>query len=245
MVVLREKTVASYVTENIKTAHIFKKYGIDFCCSGNISVEEACNQYNVSYITLEQELSKVDVIKDVIEDYNKWGLDFLMIYIENTHHVYIRESIPILIQCANNVATVHGKQYPYLLKIAELLREMDCELTDHLRKEEKILFPYIKQLITFKKENKRIPLPPFQTIHNPIRVMETEHHNSGSIFKTLKELTNNFTAPSNASTTWKVLYAKLEEFEQDLYKHIHLENNILQPKAIALENDILLNHQND
>ena len=96
MVTSNEKTVADYVTENIKTAHIFKKHGIDFCCGGNISIEKACAKKNVDQEVLEKELNQVDALRDVIEDYNKWELDFLMIYIENVHHTYVKESIPLI-----------------------------------------------------------------------------------------------------------------------------------------------------
>lgn len=238
MVSSKEKTVADYVTENIKTAHIFKKYGIDFCCGGNISIEKACAKKNIEVKLVEKELSEVGVVRDLIEDYDKWDLDFLMIYIENVHHTYVKESLPLISQYANKVAKVHGQRYPEVIEINSLFHEVANELLSHLEKEERILFPFVKQLFEAKKQNSMVKLPPFNTVNNPIRMMEYEHENAGDIFKKISQLTNNYTPPKDACNTHKALYSKLEEFEQDLHKHIHLENNILHPKAIRLENEI-------
>ncbi len=238
MVVSSNKTVADYVTENIKTAHIFKKYGIDFCCGGGISVEKACAKNNVDLAILEKELAKVDVIKDVIEDYDKWELDFLMIYIENIHHTYVRESLPIISQYANKVAKVHGHHYIEVVEINQLFHEVANELLSHMQKEEQVLFPFIKQLVQAEKEGRKNTTLPFGTVNNPIQMMEHEHESAGNIFKEISRLSNNYTPPEGACNTFRALYAKLEEFEQDLHKHIHLENNILHPKAILLEKKI-------
>lgn len=240
MVASKEKTVADYVTENIKTAHIFKKYGIDFCCGGGITIEKACAKKNVNQAVLEKELLEVDVVKDLIEDYDKWELDFLMIYIENVHHTYVRESLPIISQYANKVAKVHGHHYEEVVIINQLFHEVANELISHLQKEEQVLFPFIKQLVTAKKEGSKNITPPFGTVNNPINMMEHEHENAGDVFKEIARLANNYNPPAEACNTFKALYAKLEEFEQDLHQHIHLENNILHPKAIKLEKEIVV-----
>ena len=239
MVMSKDKTVADYVTENIKTAHIFKKYGIDFCCGGGITIEKACKKHKVNQVDLEKELAEVDIVKDIIEDYDKWELDFLMIYIENVHHTYIRESLPIISQYVNKVAKVHGHHYSEVIEINQLFHEVANELLSHMQKEEQVLFPYIKQLVQAKKEGDNSVIPPFGTVNNPIKMMEYEHESVGNIFKQIAKLSNNYTPPEGACNTFRALYAKLDEFEQDLHKHIHLENNILHPKAILLEKDIL------
>lgn len=236
---IKEKTVADYVTENIKTAHIFKKHGIDFCCGGAISVEEACAKNNVDSKVLENELLEVDAVKDVIEDYNKWELDFLMIYIENVHHTYVKESLPLISEYANKVAKVHGNHYAEVVKVNELFHTVANELISHMQKEEQILFPFIKKLVDAKKTERKNVIAPFGTVKNPIQMMEHEHENAGDIFKNIAELTNNYTPPKEACNTFKALYAKLDEFEKDLHQHIHLENNILHPKAIALEKKLM------
>lgn len=232
------KTVAEYVTENIKTAHIFKKYGIDFCCGGAITVEKACAKKNVNQAILEKELAEVDVVKDIIEDYDKWDLNFLLIYIENVHHTYIKESLPIISQYVNKVAKVHGHHYTEVVKINQLFHEVANELISHMQKEEQILFPYIKQLVKAHKNKTTLTPPPFISIHNPISMMEHEHDKVGNTLKMISKLSNNYTPPKEACNTFRALYAKLEEFEQDLHKHIHLENNILQPKALLLDKQI-------
>ena len=188
---------------------------------------------------LEKELVEVDAVKDLIQDYNKWELDFLIIYIENVHHTYVRESLPLISQYANKVAKVHGHNYTYVVKINELFHEVANELLAHMQKEEQVLFPFIKQLVEAKKEGIKNILAPFGTVNNPINMMENEHESAGDIFKEIAKLTNNYTPPTEACNTFKALYAKLEEFEKDLHKHIHLENNILHPKAIALEKQLM------
>ena len=233
----REKTVADYVIENIKTAHIFKKYGIDFCCGGSVSLEKACKKKEIDIETIEQELLTVDKI-DYMHDYDKWSLDFLIDYIVNVHHSYVNESIPIISQYAAKVAKVHGQHYKEVVEVNQLFHVVANELLGHLQKEEQVLFPYVKQLIDAKKNGGMKTYPPFGTVNNPIRMMEYEHENAGEIFQEIASLTNNYTPPEGACNTFKALYAKLEEFEQDLHRHIHLENNILHPKSIELEREL-------
>jgi len=239
MTITENKTVAEIVTENIKTAHIFKKYGIDFCCGGSISIEEACSKKGVDYTLLEKELVTVDKVVDQEHDYNKWDLHFLIDHIINVHHKYVEESIPLLLQYANKVAKVHGHHYVEVVEINSLFHEVAQELSAHMHKEELILFPYIKQLVKAEKEGSTLSRPHFGTVNNPIQMMESEHENAGDIFKSIAKLSNDYTPPDEACNTFRALYAKLEEFEQDLHKHIHLENNILHPKAIALEKKIV------
>jgi regulator of cell morphogenesis and NO signaling len=236
MNITESKTVAEIVTENIKTAHVFKKYGIDFCCGGGITIEKACTKKGVDYTILEKELTAIDDVVNKAYDYDKWDLNFLIDHIINVHHKYVEESIPLLLEYSNKVAKVHGHHYVEVVEINSLLQEVANELSAHMKKEELILFPFIKLLVKSNKEGTDSPLPPFGTINNPISMMEHEHETVGEIFKTINRLSNNYTPPEEACNTFRALYAKLEEFEKDLHQHIHLENNILFPKAIALEN---------
>jgi regulator of cell morphogenesis and NO signaling len=236
MNITEDKTVAEVVTENIKSAHIFKKYGIDFCCGGGITIEKACAKKDVNYSQLVEELSKVDNPSKAY-NYNNWKLDFLVDHIENVHHTYVEENIPLILQYSNKVARVHGHHYSEVIEINNLFTEVANELSAHMKKEELILFPFIKQLVKAEKENTTAPSPHFGTVNNPIQMMENEHENAGNIFKEIARLTNNYNPPEGACNTFKALYAKLDEFEQDLHQHIHLENNILFPKAIQLENN--------
>lgn len=234
---IKEKTVAEVVADNIKTAHVFKKYGIDFCCGGGISIDKACEKKNLNFEDVINELLSVDTILRTY-DYNNWKLDFLIDHIVNIHHTYVEESIPLIKQYAERVAKVHGQSHKEVVKINSLFVEVANELTTHMKKEELILFPYIKHLVKCNEENTTPNKAHFGTVENPIQMMEHEHETAGDIFKEISMLTNNYSPPEGACNTFKALYAKLEEFEQDLHHHIHLENNILHPKAINLENNL-------
>ncbi|MCF8274204.1 MAG: iron-sulfur cluster repair di-iron protein [Flavobacteriaceae bacterium] len=228
------KTVAEVVAENIKTAHVFKKYGIDFCCGGGVTIDKACEKKNLDYFKLKEELLNVDEAPKAY-NYNAWNLDFLIDHILNVHHAYVVETIPLILQYANRVAEVHGHHYSEVKEINKMFNEVANELTSHMKKEEMVLFPYIKSLLLHENENKPLNLPPFGTVKNPIAMMESEHEAVGDIFKEIAKLSNNYTPPEDACNTFKALYAALDEFEQDLHQHIHLENNILHPKAKELE----------
>lgn len=235
MTTLQERTVADVVTENIKAAHIFKKHGIDFCCGGGISIARACEKAKVDPAVLEQELLNLDKTQDRAHDYNSWKLDFLADHIINVHHQYVEESSPLLLQYSKRVNHVHGHHYTELAKIEALVTQVVQAMAAHQRKEELILFPFIKKLVTAERENTEVPTIHFGTVENPIKMMEEEHEEAGEIMRKIAKLSNNFTPPQGACNTYRAFYAKLDEFEQDLHQHIHLENNILFPKALNLE----------
>lgn len=231
----KAKTIGDYVTENIKTAHVFKKHGIDFCCGGGITLEKACEQKGLKIQDVEQELAEINLQKDPSFNFDKWELSFLIDYIVNEHHTYVKESIPIIMEYAKKVARVHGQNYPEVVKVYQIFSMVAEELNAHLQKEEMVLFPFIRELEMAKKESRAHALPPFGTVNNPIRMMEHEHENAGDAFKEIAKLTNDYNPPPGACNTFRALYAKLEEFEDDLHQHVHLENNILFRKAALLE----------
>jgi regulator of cell morphogenesis and NO signaling len=235
MIFEKNNLISNVVSENVKTAHVFKKYNIDFCCGGGVSIEKACDKKNIDINELINELNEVNLHKNLSHDFNKWKLDFLCDYIENTHHKYVKDSILLLNDYSSKVSKAHGSHYPEVIKVEALFKNVRDELTQHLAKEEKILFPFIKQLVKLSEEKKPLNKSHFETIENPIQMMEKEHELAGDIFKEIAALTKNYTTPDWACNTFKALYAKLEEFEQDLHIHIHLENNILFPKSIILE----------
>lgn len=235
METLQERTVADVVTENIKAAHVFKKYGIDFCCGGGVSIKRACEKAQVDADTLTRELLNLETVKDRASDYNSYKLDFLADHIVNVHHHYVEESSPLLLQYAKRVNQVHGGHYAELGEIEQLVIEVVQEMAAHQKKEELILFPFIKRLVKAEKENGPVPEAHFGTVDNPIKMMEEEHDETGEIMRKIAALSNNYTPPQGACNTYKAFYSKLEEFEEDLHQHIHLENNILFPKASKLE----------
>ncbi|MBV1922468.1 MAG: iron-sulfur cluster repair di-iron protein [Flavobacteriaceae bacterium] len=235
MTITQNNTVAQVVAENIKAAHVFKKHGIDFCCGGGISIEKACEKNNVDFKTLEQDLLIVNELPNRGVDYNNWDLNFLMGHIINIHHSYVEESSQILLQYAEKVANVHGHHYTEVVQVHILLQDIISELASHMKKEELILFPYIQQLVEAEKAGTPAAFPQFGSVNNPIKMMESEHEHAGDTFKAIAKITNNYTPPEEACNTFRAFYALLDEFEQDLHQHIHLENNILHPKAKALE----------
>ena len=235
MNITENNTVAEIVTNNIKTADVFKKNGIDFCCGGGISIKKACEKKDLSLEEILNELANVNNPVSNAYNYDSWKLDFLVDHIVNIHHTYVTESIPLILQYAARVAKVHGHHYTEVVEINRLFIDVANELSSHLKKEEQVLFPFIKELLNADSNGEKAAKQHFGTVNNPIRMMEEEHENAGDIMKEIKKLSNNFTPPEGACNTFKALYAKLEEFEQDLHQHIHLENNILFPKAILLE----------
>lgn len=231
-----ESTIGEIVAKDFRKAEIFKKYNIDFCCGGKKTVTQACNEKKVDYMLVEKELSILDMAKTTpSQKFDEWNLDFLVDYILNTHHEYVKKAIPLLIEYTGKVAKVHGGKHPEVITIAQKFNEAADELNGHMCKEEQILFPYIKQLVLAKTNNLKTPYAAFGTIKNPIQMMEHEHDAVGEIFKEIKEISNNFTPPQDSCTTYKVSFLKLKEFEEDLHQHIHLENNILFPKSLKLE----------
>ncbi len=238
MKTLETKTVADLVTENIRTAHVFKKYGIDFCCGGGITVEKACEKANVNFSELEKDLLNVENTTTRANDYNSWKIDFLTDHIINVHHAYVEENIPLLVQYAARVKQVHGHHYTELVEIQQLLSEVVTELGGHMKKEEIILFPFVKKMVQAEKEGEGLPQAHFGPVDNPIKMMEAEHEEAGETLRKIAKLSNNYTPPEGACNTYRAFYAKLEEFEQDLHQHIHLENNILFPKALKLEKEL-------
>ncbi|WP_417238673.1 iron-sulfur cluster repair di-iron protein [Bizionia sp.] len=230
------KPIGEFVADDFRTAAVFSNYGIDFCCKGHRTVEEVCNKNGVNPDEL---LSKLDAILESkgnnAIDYKSWPLDLLADYIEKTHHRYVEEKIPVLRQFLDKLCKVHGGNHPELFKINELFTGCAGELAAHMKKEELILFPFIKKMVKATLDGQAIEAPHFGTVENPIAMMMEEHENEGERFRKIALITNNYTPPADACNTYKVTYAMLDEFEKDLHLHIHLENNILFPEAAKLE----------
>ena len=239
----KEATIGELVKNDYRKAEIFKKYGIDFCCGGKKKVADSCKEKGVDIVELEKELKALDENPKTLlsQDFDTWELDFLADYILNTHHKYVLQANPIIFEYTQKVQRVHGERHPELVEIASLFMDLMNELNCHMMKEENILFPYIKNLALSKRHGKEVAVPGFGSVANPIAMMEAEHTGAGEIVEKIKTLTDNFTPPSNACNTYRISFAKLKEYQDDLFQHIHLENNILFPKAIALEKELLKN----
>lgn len=232
-----ESSIGEIVAGDFRKAEVFKKFNIDFCCGGKKTLSQVCKDKNIDQNQLQSELEKLDAqTVGASQNYNDWSLDFLTDYIINTHHKYVKNSLPVILEYTMKVAKVHGPEHPEAVTIYNLFKEAADELTSHMMKEENVLFPYIKQLVIEKSSSPSGSS--FGTIKNPIKMMEHEHETVGNILKSIRELSNNYTPPASACTTYKLSYLKLEEFENDLHQHIHLENNILFPKSIKLESEL-------
>ena len=230
-----DKTIGEIVADDFRTAAVFKKYGIDFCCKGNRSIEEATERKKINPEDVYRDLENIGAESNGNIDFNSWPLDLLADYVEKTHHRYIEDKTPALLQFLNKISKVHGERHPELVEVYQLFEESAHDLAAHLKKEELILFPFIKKMIYAQRENLPLENPHFGTVENPVTMMKHEHSVEGDRFETIRELTNDYQIPTDACSTYQVTFKMLEEFENDLHKHIHIENNILFPKAIELE----------
>ena len=236
MNIQEKSTIGDFVAHDFRTAAIFTKYGIDFCCKGQRTIDEVCANENINETNLLNDLNAVLATKNDSEiDFNSWPLDLLVDYIEKTHHRFVEEKTPIIMQFLDKLCSVHGSNHPELFEITALFKDSAEELAPHMKKEERILFPFVKEMINATKSHGSIGQPQFETVKNPITAMMHEHEHEGERFRRIASLTNNYTLPEDACNTYEVTYKMLQEFEQDLHKHIHLESNILFPKAKALE----------
>ncbi|MEO8933942.1 MAG: iron-sulfur cluster repair di-iron protein [Xanthomarina sp.] len=232
-----QKEIGQYVAEDYRTASVFSKYGIDFCCKGNRTIEEVCTKNNIDSSLLLNDLDKVlSTNTDQSIDYRSWPLDLLAEYIEKKHHRYVEEKTPVIRQFLDKLCKVHGQRHPELFKINELFTASTAELASHMKKEELILFPFIKRMVKAQIDKTPVSSPQFGTVKKPIAQMMAEHENEGDRFREIAALTDNYTPPADGCNTYKVTFAMLDEFEKDLFLHIHLENNILFPEAEKLEN---------
>lgn len=236
MEALAEQTIGEMVAENYRTAPVFKKYGIDFCCKGGRTIEDACAAKGIDPQPLLADLAAATSEKDSnAVDYSTWKLDRLANHIEDVHHTYVAEATEQLKPFLDKVAKVHGDGHPYLIDIRNMFFESAGNLAQHMKKEELILFPFIKKMQMAKDAGEPMPQPHFGTVENPIAMMKAEHEDEGERFEAMSQLTDGFNPPEYACNTWRVTYSLLKEFQDDLFQHIHLENNILFPKALEME----------
>ena len=231
-----DETLGEIAAKDLRKAEVFKKYGLDFCCGGKKTVKEACAEKGIDVTKVEKELQQADKNPSARPlPYNDWGLDFLADYIVNTHHAYVRKTLPEIRGYALKVSQVHGGRHPELIPIQQLVEEVNRELSAHLVKEENILFPFIKELVMAKDRSQSPRTAQFGSVQNPIHMMEEEHETAGRYMEEIRTLSNNYALPDDACASYSLLFKMLNDFEEDLHIHVHLENNILFPKAIALE----------
>ncbi len=227
------ETIGEIAAKDTRKAEIFRKMGIDFCCGGKQTIKEAASAAGLGEQEVLDALEHADQVESkTVLEFDKWDLGFLADYIYNVHHRYIRENGPIIEQLVDKVAMRHGQEHQELLQLAVGMHGFMADLYDHLRKEEEALFPLLKQLEKGEKDG-------MNRVSIPVRAMEQEHEAAGGELRAFRALTKNYRLPANACNSYTYLYEKIKEFENDLFQHIHLENNILFPKAVKLEQEVL------
>lgn len=233
---IKNLTIGEYVAQDFRTAALFSKYKIDFCCKGNKTLDEVCQAKGLDANQIETEINMVLESNSSTEmDFKSFSPNLLIDYILETHHEYIEEKTPIILTYLEKLCKAHGERHPELFEINNLFKISSTELLNHLKKEEIVLFPFIKIMTSALKNNESIQQPHFGTVDNPIAMLQHDHEAEGNLFLKISELTNEYNPPVDACETYKVTFAMLKEYEQDLHKHIHLENNILFKKAKELE----------
>jgi regulator of cell morphogenesis and NO signaling len=236
MTATSDAAIRAIVASDYRTAAVFHRHGLDFCCNGCRTIEQACRDAGADEGALLRELAAVlETPTAGVPPYASWDVPVLVNHIVANHHGYVRAAIPSLLAHTRKLAEVHGERRSELVHIARLVERIAAEMTDHMAKEEQILFPFILTLADSVTAHRSAPVPPFGSVRNPIRMMETEHHFVGDAMAEIRALTDGYRLPEGACTTYGVCFQELEAFERDLHTHVHLENNILFPKAAALE----------
>jgi len=233
-----DRTVRELALENPAATRVFEKLGIDYCCGGNKSLEQACRVASLSTDDVIDSLEMAEQAahaQQAVRDWQREPLAELIAHIKSTHHKYTREELARLDPLLNKVCSVHGKNHPELLRIRASFRALSEELTMHLMKEERVLFPYIMRMEEAVIQKEPVVPSPFGSVRNPVSMMEHEHDSAGNALRAMREASSSYTAPPEACVSYHTLYKALAEFEADLHQHIHLENNILFPRAIEME----------
>lgn len=236
MSVIAEKTVRDLASESSCATRVFEKLGIDYCCGGNRSLEEACRAASLSVDEVERELAAGrNETQAPARDWQRQPLLELVAHINATHHKYVRSEIARLGPLFEKVCGKHGPNHPELLHIQAVFRGLAQELMSHMMKEEMVLFPYVVRMEEAVVQGEPLLPAPFGTVANPVAMMEHEHDSAGSALRAMRVASAGYAPPEGACASYQALYRALAEFEADLHQHIHLENNILFPRALAME----------
>lgn len=222
---ITEQTIGQIVAADYRAAKVFRDYGIDFCCGGTKTIDDVCANTKIETDEVIAALENMSEEGREENRYNNWSLDFLADYIIMNHHAFMREKIPEISFYSKKVANVHGGDHEELIDIAKEFEKLANDMTHHMNEEEKQVFPFIKQLVDEKEDE------PDQSTEI-INLMKEEHDDTGNSLKKIRKLSSNFAIPDDACNTYRVYFKNLKNFEQDMFKHIHLENNILFPKAL-------------
>lgn len=233
-----ETPIRDIVASDYRAAAVFERHGLDFCCHGSRAIDEACRDAGLDPRALIAELDRaLAEPASGVPRFSAWDVPTLVTYIVGNHHSYVRGAIPVLRAHTQKIADVHGERHPELRDVAALFQGVADEMTTHMFKEERMLFPFVVALADAVREGGPVPRAPFGSVENPIRMMEMEHESAGGAMAQIRELTSGYQPPEDACATYRVCLQELGAFERDLHDHVHLENNILFPKAARLETE--------
>lgn len=228
----REATVGEIVAQNYHAAGVFRQYGLDFCCGGGISLQKACEKHNIPTDDIVNDLMSIPWGESSPgENYRAWEPDYLIDYIEEKHHRFVRTKTDEIAGYAAKVARVHGECHPENIEIYKKFVHLSHELLNHMEEEEKVVFPLIKKMHSARINGQAVDEELKEELRRQLERMTGDHEGAGEVMDSIRGLSNNFTSPADACTTYQILYYNLEGFESDLHKHVHLENNILFKKA--------------
>lgn len=234
-----QQSIGSIVAHDYRAAAVLTAHGIDFCCKGGRTVDEVCQTKGIDPGLLNREIDAA-LARDTHdgEDFRNWSLAHLIDHIEQVHHRYVEQRLQVLREYLDKLCKVHGERHPELFGIRDEFSACGAAMAVHMKKEEFLLFPFIKQLEKAQQEGNLPPTPHFGTVNNPVHMMMDDHDAEGERFRRIKQLSWGYANPPDGCVTYSTAMRMLQEFEEDLHKHIHLENNILFPRAVALESDL-------
>jgi len=229
---LETTTLGEIVSRDFRAGAILDRYGLDYCCGGARTLGEGCHDRGVSIDLVVSELEALDPASRETPEQDPAAL---VEHIVSHHHTYVRASIPVIQEHLARVAAAHGARHPELAFVETQFLKVAAELSQHMLKEERVLFPYISSLADAVNRNAPFPPDMFGTVQNPIRMMEIEHQEAGDGLDVIRELTHEYQPPADACSTYRLVLQELDAFEKDLHEHVHLENNVLFPRAVELE----------
>jgi regulator of cell morphogenesis and NO signaling len=228
-------TIGEIVAADIRTAKVFEAHGIDFCCGGKVALSTICAEKGLNLDVIEKELEVVQSAPvERSQNYSSWTLPFLADYIVNTHHVYLKENDAQIAAYALKIAGVHGAHHPEVIEIAAIFDKIATDMTIHLKEEEEVFFPALKRADAARISGSTPEAKDRDTIRASLLRLHREHEEIGDAVHLIRHLSKDYAIPGDVCNTFMVTYQKLKEFEDDLHKHVHLENNILFPKAFDL-----------
>lgn len=240
--ITRDSFVTDLVRKDYRTAAVFRKYGIEFCCSARFPLSVVCDNQGLDFEQLREELihaTRPFQVSTIIQ-WEKWDTDFLIDYIINIHHQYLYDRLPFITEQVGRFVEGHVKKFPEMQKVHELVGQLSARIMPHLKQEEEVLFPYVRQIAHAYTDSEPYAGLLVRTLRKPMQdTIDREHKMILDLVAQIRQLTKNYTPPENACISHGVSFSLLRELDDDLSLHFYLESSILYPRAIAMEGELL------